>query len=613
MSETPLKKIALVGTPNAGKTALFNLLTNSQQRVANYAGVTVDSAEADLILPNHHATLVDLPGAYSLRPYTDEEKVLASAVKSNTFSGMIIVVDATQPERAIRFLIEVLNSTTMPAVVAFNMIDLAEERGFRYDLKKLSKILGVPVVSTIAVKRKGLLDLLIELEKEWYESPRALAQFFPETQNKDQPSNPILEFYKKSDLVLKEILLKKGGVDKRTERIDKVVLHPVWGIVVLLLVLGITFQLMFNLAQVPMDWIDSFFKLLAEKASHLPIPEIAKSFIAGGVLAGIGGTIVFLPQILILFALILFLEDFGFMARAVFLLDHWMGKVGLHGRAFLPILSSYACAVPGIMATKTIENKRDRIITTMMIPLTTCSARIPVYTLLISAFIPNLPIFAGIKLQGLVMLGLYITGISFALIVGAILKKFFMRGARAPLFIELPSYKWPSIYSIGKGLLYRAKLFLTRVGTVILVLSMVIWVMMSFPNKEKSFAYDIGHFIEPVMRPLGFDWKISMAMIPTFAAREVMVSALSTVYSVEDSGGVSNTEKLSQIIQKEWPLATGISLLVWFIFAPQCISTLTTVRRELQSTRWMLIMFGYYFALAYLAAWLAHSVTLAFT
>jgi ferrous iron transport protein B len=607
VSELKPKKIALVGTPNAGKTAVFNLLTNSQQRVANYAGVTVDSAEADLILPNHHATLVDLPGAYSLHPYTEEEKVLLNAVKSTSFTGMILVVDATQPERAIRFLIEVLNVTTMPAVVAFNMIDLAEDRGFRYNLKKLSEILGVPVVATMAVKKKGLVDLMVELEKEWDAQPRVANRFFS-TEQTTSGQNPILEFYKKSDSVVKEVLLKKGGVDKRTEKIDQIVLHPVWGIVVLVLVLGVAFQLMFNLAQVPMDWIDSGFTFLGEQVSGLPISEMAKSFLVDGVLAGIGGTIVFLPQILILFALILFLEDFGFMARAVFLLDHWMGKVGLHGRAFLPILSSYACAVPGIMATRAIENKRDRIITTMMIPITTCSARIPVYTLLIASFIPNDLVFAGIKLQGLVMLGLYILGTLFALVVGALMKKFFMKGPRTPLFIELPSYKWPSMQSIGKGLLYRGKLFLTRVGTIILALSMIIWVMVSFPNKEKSIAYDLGHAIEPVMRPLGFDWRISMAMIPTFAAREVMVSALSTVYAVGDGGDVSNTDKLSEIIKKEWPLATGLSLLVWFIFAPQCVSTLSTIRRELQSTKWMLIATGYLFALAYLAAWLTHVI-----
>ncbi len=605
------KKIALVGTPNAGKTALFNLLTNSRQRVANYSGVTVESSEADLIIPNHHVSLVDLPGAYSLHPFTEEEKVLRKAVESDVFDEMIIVVDATQPERAMRFIIEVLNMTTVPAVVAFNMIDLAEKRGFRYDFKKLSELLGVPVVSTVATKKKGLVDLMIALEREWIDQPRELFRFFPAEDflwKKNQQT--ILEFYKKSDALLKQVLLKKGGVDKRTEKIDQIVLHPVWGILVLIMVLGTAFQLMFNFAQIPMEWIDGFFTFFGDLVLASSLPEMLKSFLVDGVLAGIGGTLVFLPQILILFALILFLEDFGFMARAVFLLDHWMGKVGLHGRAFLPILSSYACAVPGIMATKSIENKRDRIITTMMIPLTTCSARIPVYTLLISAFIPNRVVFLGMKLQGLVMLGLYIVGTGFALLVGAILKRFAFKGTRNPLFIELPSYKLPSLKSIGKGLAYRAQLFLTRVGTIILSISVVIWVMVSFPNKEKSIAYELGHRIEPIMKPLGFDWKISMAMIPTFAAREVMVTALSTVYAVEDANGsgASASDQLTDVIQKEWPLATGLSLLVWFIFAPQCISTLSTVRRELQSTKLMLFMTVFFFLLAYFAAWLTHSL-----
>ena len=328
-----------------------------------------------------------------------------------------------------------------------------------------------------------------------------------------------------------------------------------------------------------------------------------------------GGTLVFLPQILILFFLILFLEDFGFMARAVFLLDYWMGKVGLHGRAFLPLLSSHACNVPGILSTRTIESKRDRIITTMIIPLTTCSARIPVYTLLIAAFIPNISIFWGVKLQGLVMLALYFIGIFSAILMGGIFKKFLLKGKRPPLLIELPSYKWPSFASLGKGLLYRAQLFLQRVGRIIVVLSIAIWFLVSFPKApgaahpiEQSYAAHIGHFMEPVLKPLGFDWRIGMALIPTFAAREVMVSTLATVYAVQSGTGVSNTEKLSQIIQKEWSLATGLSLIVWFIFAPMCISTLATAKRELRSTQWMLFMLFYLLAIAYLASFITYQI-----
>jgi ferrous iron transport protein B len=613
-----VKRIALVGTPNAGKTALFNTLTKSHQRVANYSGVTVESAEADFCFPNGElATLTDLPGAYSLNPYTDDERVLTKALKGDQFDGMIVVVDATQPERAIRFLLEVLNATTMPAVIALNMIDLATARDFEFDLASLTDALGVQVVATAAIKKKGLKELTFALERE-FEKPRReagklLGEAFGVEKTKAS-SETILSFYKKSDEVVKRVLIRKGTPDHRSEQIDRVVLHPVWGVLILIAVLGITFQLMFNLAQVPMDWIDGGFKALGNFVNGTQLPEALKSFLSDGVLAGVGGTLVFLPQILILFGLILFLEDFGFMSRAVFLLDHWMGKVGLHGRSFLPLLSSYACNVPGIMATKTIETRRDRIVTTLIIPLTTCSARIPVYTLLIAAFIPNIPVFLGVKLQGLVMLGLYLLGIFFSLLMGAIFKKFLLKGSRPPLLIELPSYKWPAFSSLAKGLVYRTKLFLKRVGTVILTLSIVIWFLVSFPKApagtpnpiEQSFAARIGHAMEPVIRPLGFDWKIGMALIPTFAAREVMVATLSTVYSVSDDAGVSNTDKLSEIIKKEWGVATGLSLMIWFVFAPMCLSTIATVRRELNSMKWTTFMIIYLFGFAYLGSFLTY-------
>ena len=610
------KRIALVGTPNAGKTALFNVLTESHQRVANYSGVTVESAEADLVLPNGELySLVDLPGAYSLRPYTEEENVLAQALSSDRFEGMILVVDATQPERAIRFLVEVLDATDLPAVVALNMNDLAEERGFIYNLDAFCRRMGVPIVPTVAVRKKKIVQILPVLETALEQQNRKKDEFLGEKRpqlSRADVSLQILSFYKKADEILKEVLTKTGRADTRSEKIDRVILHPVWGVLILIFVLGVTFQLMFNLAHYPMDAISGFFKWCGERVSSFGLPAILQSFVVDGVLAGLGGTLVFLPQILILFALILFLEDFGFMARAVFLLDYWMGKVGLHGRAFLPLLSSHACAVPGILSTRAIESKRDRIITTLIIPLTTCSARIPVYTLLISAFIPNTTIFFGVHLQGLVMLGLYFVGILSAILMGGIFKKFLFKAKRPPLLIEMPSYKWPSLQSLFKGLVYRAKLFLKRVGTIILGLTVVIWVLVSFPKPhdiENSYASKVGHWIEPAIRPLGFDWKIGMALVPTFAAREVLVSTLSTVYSVQDDTAVSNTEHLSDVIKNRWPLSTGLSLLVWFIFAPQCISTLATARRELQSTKWMLFMLIYLFALAYGAAWFVFRVT----
>jgi ferrous iron transport protein B len=616
-------KIALVGTPNSGKTAMFNLLTHSHQRVANYSGVTVDSAEADLAMPDGSTvTLIDLPGAYSLKPYTDDEGVLAEALRSNSFDAIIIVVDSTQAERAVRFLIEVLDETDVPALVAFNMVDLAHQRGFEFDLEKLSELLGVPVIPTVAVKRRGLSQMTATLARVLKGQvrkkhavlpvkgahPDAAASVTAPTA-RQQIAQQILAFYKLADTYLAQFMRKEGRADYRSERIDRIVLHPVWGGLILLSVLAVTFQLMFNLAQIPMDWIDGSFSWLGHQVSALSMNETLKSFLVDGLIAGVGGTIVFLPQILILFALILFLEDFGFMARAVFLLDHWMGKVGLHGRAFLPLLSSYACAVPGILSVKAIESRRDRMITTMIIPLTTCSARIPVYTLLIAAFIPNIPVFGGFRLQGLVMLGLYVIGIVAALTMGTIFRTFLIRGARPPLLIELPSYKWPSVVSVLKGLTYRAKLFLRRVGTIILALTVVIWALVSYPQPgEGSYAAKVGHFIEPAIRPLGYDWKIGMALVPTFGAREVMVAALGTAYAVGESAEVSATEKLSEIIQKEWSLATGLSLMVFFVFSPMCISTLAAARRQLQSNVWLVGMIAYLFGLAYLGAWITYRI-----
>ncbi len=613
-------RIALVGTPNAGKTALFNALTHSHQRVANYSGVTVESAEADFFLPSGDlATLVDLPGAYSLRPYTDEENVLSEALKSEAFKGMVLVVDATQPERAIRFLIEVLDATVLPAVVALNMSDLATERGFEFDLIQFAALLGVPVIPTSAVKKRGLRELESALEVAVKNQRRTHGAFFAPKRGDlsgAEVSLQILSFYKKSDEFLKRVLIRKGFPDQKSRKIDSVILHPWFGPLILLGVLGVVFQFMFNFAQYPMDAIDSLFSMVQGWVSASSLSPLLKSFLSDGVLSGIGGTLVFLPQIIILYALILFLEDFGFMARAVFLLDHFMGKVGLHGRSFLPLLSSYACNVPGILATRAIESRSDRVITTLLIPLTTCSARIPVYTLLISAFVPNVSLFFGVRLQGLVMLGLYFLGMLIAFLMGGLFKRFLFPGRRPPLLIELPSYKRPSIRSLFRGLSYRVQLFLKRVGTVILAISVVIWFLLSFPRAsgggslpvDQSYAAMIGKFIEPAIKPIGFDWKIGMALIPTFAAREVMVSTLSTVYAVQEDSGVSNSEGLSTVLKNEWSFATGVSLLVWFVFAPMCISSLATARRELKHSGYFLLMIFYLFGLSYLGSFFAYRI-----
>lgn len=612
-------RVALVGTPNAGKTALFNVLTRSNQRVANYSGVTVDQAEAELALPSgKSATLVDLPGAYSLRPYTDDESVLVEALRQGQFEAMILVVDSTQPERAVRFLIEVLNQFQIPAVVAFNMSDLAKKQGYEFDLAALEQSLKVPVLATAAARKVGLAPLLEKLDAllaqggaiEPARKKHYLLKPSSGGTSRQALANEILAFYKLSDEFLKKFIVRKGRIDPLTQKLDRWVLHPIWGSLILVGVLALTFQLMFNLAAVPMDAIDAGFSWLAEQVQSLAgLPEWLRSLLVEGIIAGVGGTLVFLPQILILFALILLLEDFGFMARAVFLLDHFMGKVGLQGRSFLPLLSSYACAVPGIMSVKSIENTRDRIVTTLMIPLTTCSARIPVYTLLIGAFVPNTEVGLGMRLQGLVMLGLYAAGMLAALALGGVLRLFALKGARTPLLIELPSYKWPSASSVAKGLVYRAKLFLKRVGTIILGMTVLIWVMVTFPHPgDQSWAADLGRLFEPLIRPLGFDWRIGMALIPTFAAREVMVAALATAYSVGENADVSNTLGLESLLQQEWSVATGISLMVFFIFAPMCISTLAAAKRELRGTRWFGVMVVVLFAMAYLGSWATYQV-----
>lgn len=630
-----MKRVALMGTPNAGKTALFNVLTKSNQRVANYAGVTVESAEADFYLPPHEkAVLVDLPGAYSLQPFSDEEGELLRLIKAEHFDGAIIVIDATQLERGIRFVLEVMSTTSKPVVIAVNMEDLARKQGIEFDLDQLPerKLFGAEVLLISATKKRGLKELLQAVSR-LFEQPAHLqarealsylSEHWGHSPQVDGNQNKkILEFYKQASAICKQIRRKPGQVDEFSQKLDRWILHPVWGWLILATILFVTFQLMFNLAQIPMDWIDASFGWLGGQAQASSLPDVLKSFLADGVIAGIGGTIVFLPQILILFALILFLEDFGFMARAVMLLDHAMGRVGLHGRAFLPLLSSYACAVPGIMATRSIESKRDRTITILTIPLTTCSARLPVYTLLIGAFIPNRKIAFGIGLQGLVMFALYAVGILFALLMGALFKKFLLKGETMPLFLELPSYKWPSLESIFKGLVYRAKLFLRRVGRVIFTMTVIIWVLVSFPKDEqgksdieKSYAAQMGHWIEPALRPIGFDWKIGMSLIPTFAAREVMIGALATTYAVEASHSAQAShadqdeveKKLSNMISNQWTLATGLSLLVWFIFAPMCISTIAAAKRELGSNKWLVVMVAYLFGLAYLGAWVTYRV-----
>jgi ferrous iron transport protein B len=597
-------KIALAGNPNCGKTALFNALTGSHQKVGNYPGVTVERKEGHFVTPSGlRVSLLDLPGTYSLDARTPDEMITRDVILGRQTTEtppklFVAVADATNLERNLGLILE-LRELNRPVVLALNMMDLAEKRGLKLDLEILARELRVPIVPTIAVKKEGIAELLKLVEKELQISgaqPVIPASW--EKPNREEISRRFLRV----DEILKAATVTPATKNVWTEKIDRVVLHPLWGSLLLLGVLALMFQSIFAWATMPQDWIKSLLDAVGAGVSHAMADGPLRSLLVDGIIAGVGSVLVFLPQILVLFAFILILEDSGYMARAAFLMDRVMGRVGLHGRAFIPLLSSYACAIPGIMATRTIENKRDRLTTIMVAPLTTCSARLPVYTLLIAAFIPNTAVFGPLKLQGLVMLALYLAGIFAALGMAMIFRRTIFKGPKPALLMELPTYKWPSFKNVAYGLWERAELFLKRAGTVILTISVLLWFMASYPKPPQgavvdeahsavtySYAGHLGKMIEPMLRPLGFDWKISVALIPGFAARETMISALGTVYAI-DGKGDQVSEALGPKIAKDWSLPTALSLLVWYILSCQCVSTLAVTRRETNSLKWPVYM-----------------------
>jgi len=618
----PQLSLSLIGVPNCGKTALFNRLTGSRQKVANYPGVTVERKEGRLVGPRSGRTfrVVDLPGAYSLEPATLDEAIARDVVLGRHASEpapdlLVCVVDATNLRLNLRLVLE-LKRLGRPMIVALNMSDVAEQRGYHLDRAALERALGVPVVPTVAVRAGGERELVEAIDAYGF-AQRALAG---RPEPLEAPPPPTAAQIEATQREVRRVLTDSGyrvpARVKALARLDAIVLHPVAGPVLLGSVLFLMFQAVFSWAKGPQNLINAGVQQLSAWLTGVLPAGPLRGLLLDGVIAGTGSVLVFLPQILILFMFILALEDSGYLPRAAFMLDRLMWRVGLSGRAFIPLLSSFACAIPGIMATRTIPSARDRLATIMIAPLMTCSARLPVYALLIGAFIPQRAV--GIfNLRGLVLFGLYLAGVVSALGVAFVLKRTVIRGEYRPLLLELPEYRLPHLSNLLLGLWERTRIFLTRVGTIILSLMVVLWFLASFPAPpagatgpaiQYSIAGMLGRGLQFLFAPIGFNWQISIALVPGLAAREVAVSALGTVYAMSGSSDVAGA--LTPIIAQGWSLATGLSLLAWYVFAPQCMSTLAVVKRETNSWRYPLYMAGYLFALAYLGAFITYRVAL---
>lgn len=610
MTASAVNNIALVGNPNCGKTSLFNHLTGTRQKVANYAGVTVERKEGVVKLPSgRQIRILDLPGAYSLDAASPDEEVtrkvcLGELAGEKLPDLLVCVVDATNLRLHLGFILEI-RQLGRPMLLVLNMMDEARQRGIQIDIDKMSAKMGVPVVETVAVKSDGVKQLLETLDQGMFTAPQPVAHF---------------ERHDEVNAILADTVLMPDFTDRRTEMLDHLFLHPVFGLILLALSMFVVFQAVFTWAQPLMGLIQAAFNGLGDLISNNIQQPVLKSLMVDGVIAGAGSVLVFLPQILILFFFILVLEESGYLPRAAFLLDKMMFNAGLSGRAFIPLLSSFACAVPGIMSTRSISDPRDRLATIMVAPLMTCSARLPVYTLLISAFIPNKTVWGMFNLQGLVLFGLYASGIVSALVVSFALKLIRRDKSDHALIMELPTYRLPNPKNIAIGLYERAMIFLKRVGGIIFALTVLLWFLCSFPAPPEgatlppidySLAGRLGHYLQYLFAPLGFTWEISIALIPGLAAREVMVASLGTVYALSGDSKEAVSASLAHHITTgttAWSLATGLSLLVWYIFAPQCMSTLATVRRETGSMRYVWIMVAYLFGLAYFFAFLTYQL-----
>lgn len=607
--------VALVGNPNAGKSALFNALTGARQKIANYPGVTVERKSGRASFSDGRPVeMIDLPGAYSLDPDSLDEAVTRDVVLGR-FEGqrrpdaLVIVLDAGNLDNHLRFALELIGQG-LPTVVALNMVDLAERDGLRLDAAKLSQELGVPVIETVAVRRRGLEPLMLALA-DVLKAQKSGAQTAPVALGAQN---------QRAREIARSVVISETAGRQWTRRLDAVLLHPVGGVLILLGLLFLMFQAVYGWSEAPIGWIEAGFAWTSDSIKSVLPDGLLRSFLTDGVIAGVGSVIVFLPQILILFLFILLLEASGYMTRAAFVMDRLMASVGLSGHSFIPLLSSFACAIPGIMATRTIMDQKERLATILIAPLMTCSARLPVYTVIIGAFIPARSVGPGIGLQGLVLFGLYIAGILGAMLAAAAIQRFVTQSRSSSFLIEMPRYQWPRMNDIALNLWQRAWVFLRRAGTIIFAATIILWALLSFPKApegsnisqvEYSVAGRIADGLEPIVRPIGFNHDIALALIPAMAAREVAVSALATVYAIDAADEEAAASSLGPQLAADWSLATALAFLAWFVFAPQCISTIAVTRRETNGWKWPIFMLTYLFVLAYLAAgityWTARS------
>jgi ferrous iron transport protein B len=606
-------RLGLVGSPNSGKTTLFNALTGLRARVANYPGVTVERREGEIRLGSRRAVVVDLPGVYSLDAWSPDERVVERVLAGDLAprpDALVVVADACSLERSLLVVAQVLRRG-LPSCLVLTMIDELRARGGELDLAALGRALGIPVLGVVGHRGLGLDELRgLLAEPEAWSRPPLL------------PPEPAAERADWAASVLSHVVRRRPGASRLTNAIDRVVLHPVAGTAIFALAMATFFQLIFAWAQPAMDAIDAGVAQAARLArAGLPGGLLA-DFVADGLVAGVGAVVIFLPQIALLFALLYLLEDLGYMARAAFVIDRLMGRVGLEGRAFVSLLSAHACAVPGIMATRTIAAPRGRLATILVAPLMTCSARLPVYALLIGAFVPAREVVGPIGLQGLVLLGLYLAGSVSALLVAALLKRTLLRGEGLPFYMELPPYRVPPLRLLASQVWGSVRAFLRRAGTIILAVAVVLWTLLTFPRVqappdldrdqaarfalEHSFAGRIGHAIEPAIAPLGFDWKIGVGLVASLGAREIMVSTLAQIYAVSDEAtglrAAIRADVDPRTGRRVFTPATVASLLVFFVFALQCASTLAVMRRETNSWRWPAFAFAYLLALAWCAS-----------